>query len=58
VKKCSCLEVEQLSQNENTTIIKSEFYEILADEFFYGGGTFSTSLINLQIEISSIHQRM
>jgi hypothetical protein len=58
MKKCSCLEVEQLSQNENITIIKSEFYEILSN----GGGTFSTSLIkknpNLQIEISSIHQRM
>jgi hypothetical protein len=45
VKKCSCLEVEQLSQNENIAIIKSEFYEIISNEFCYEGGTLSTSLI-------------
>jgi hypothetical protein len=44
VKKCSCLEVEQLSQNENITIIKNEFYEILPNEIFYGGETCSTNL--------------
>jgi hypothetical protein len=28
------MEVEQLNQNENITIIKSEFYVILPNEFF------------------------
>jgi hypothetical protein len=38
MKKCSCLEVEQLSQNENITINKIEFYEILLNDFFMEEG--------------------